>query len=67
MLYQEKPNKYREMIQLNATPNPDCDICEEWLAGNYVIDICELILFKPCKQYFIYMAKYYSYFGQHLF
>ena len=48
MLYQEKPNKYREMIQLNATPNPDCDtICEQWLAGNYVIDICELILFKP--------------------
>ena len=43
MLFQQKPSGYQLGIKVDTTPNPDCQICEEWLKGTYIIDICELI------------------------
>lgn len=39
----QKPGKYTTEIKLNAVPNPECDPsqeeCENWLAGNYKVEI----------------------------
>ena len=43
MLYQLKPNKYKIVIEVDATPNQDCPEpeCEQWLKGLYMLDICK--------------------------
>ena len=43
MLYQLKPNNYKIVIEVDATPNQDCPEpeCEQWLKGLYMLDICK--------------------------